>query len=212
MGKVLSQFWPLSLQMSFNNIRAVTVNAATNPMGSKTFATRLKIKRCMTLLLSLHFVPRLTTNISFRWSLFRPSTCEETSSSRSRITLGLHSWSLFSFLLIKFCLLLKNSVSLIHPNFNNSTKFLAHLVLHVVFLKNLNSRQYRIYLILLAQHRGSWHSVKLSVWAAEETNNLLSISIISYLFQSLPRGLESLTLARVRFENFGYMHCRDILY
>ena len=119
MGKMSFQLWPLSLNMSFNNSQEVI-------MG-KIYATRMRIKCCLILLLLWLFVFQIKTKVFIQWSLSRPGTSEDASSSETRVTLGGHNWYVFSASSSKCGVFFINFARLTSPNFSNLTNFMALL-------------------------------------------------------------------------------------
>ena len=119
-GSSSSHCCPVTRQMSFKSSRISTVNGATRPMGSKTFETRLRTKRCVRDLLIAQIEPLLTTKISLVWSHFSRSTCDE-SSWHDTITLGSVVWGETSIRSARFVTLLTNFVSLNPPRWRRCT-------------------------------------------------------------------------------------------
>ena len=120
LGISSSQLCPLTRQISFKINRAPTVNGATRSIGSYTFDTRLKSKRCVKLFVMVLLVSLTKCRVLLLWSRLSSSTCID-SSLYETMTSGSVDWADSSIRSARSSTLLTNLVSLNSPTWRRCT-------------------------------------------------------------------------------------------
>ena len=122
-GNSSSKHWPLIFQISLSKRRALTVHGATNPAGSNTEGTKLKMVRWVIALSRGRSTPLLRANVSFTWSHLRPKTCDDCSAPLLISLMGENEVSQSSGFIAEVIssALPTNLVKLNPPNLSNKT-------------------------------------------------------------------------------------------